>query len=330
MSHYYQITSFERARIELLFNQHQSIRTIASKLHRSPSTICRELSRCAKNNYHAEAAEKDRIKKHKNSHRNRILDNDNLRCYIVDKIVNHQWSPEQISNRTKKSLGVSLVSYVTIYRGIYRNNLGMKKKSKDARGLPRKLRHRGKTRHISGMVERRGKIRISNSIHDRPEEANKRLRLGDWELDTVLGSRGGQVLVTAVDRCTRLLMVKRAQSRKAKDVEPILMEMFQSIPNDRIKTLTPDRGKEFSSHANITANLDVEFYFPDPHSPWQRGSNENTNGLIREYIPKGYDISKLSDEYIEHIVSEINSRPRKIFDWKSASEIYLKKVFQLN
>ncbi|MFD1417527.1 IS30 family transposase [Companilactobacillus keshanensis] len=325
MGHYYQITSFERARIEVLSNQHISIRSIASRLNRSPSTICRELSRCKKGCYQAEIAHKDHVTKHTNSHRSRILENDSLRNYVVDKILNHQWSPEQISNSLKRKFGFSIISYATIYRGIYLNNLGIKKKSKDARGLPRKLRHKGKTRHVAGSIERRGKISISNSIHERPELANKRSRIGDWELDTVLGITAGQVLVTVVDRCTRILIAKRAKSRKAKDVEPILIEILESLPKEQRKTLTPDRGKEFSSHVNITSKMEIEFYFPDPHSPWQRGSNENTNGLIREYIPKGYDISTLSDEYIEHVVSEINSRPRKIFNWQSASEVYLMK-----
>ncbi|MFD1470851.1 IS30 family transposase, partial [Companilactobacillus mishanensis] len=129
---------------------------------------------------------------------------------VVKQILEHHWSPEQISEKLREEYGYCVVSYGTIYRSIYRNNLGIKKISSNARGIPRNLRHRGKTRHNKGTIETRGKIRISNSIHERPNEANNRLRIGDWELDTVLGCPGGEVLVTVVDRCSRFLISKRA------------------------------------------------------------------------------------------------------------------------
>ena len=330
MSHYHQLTAFDRGRIEVLLKEGLSMRRIAKEIGRSVSTISREIARSVGSTYVAENANQNHILARTNSHKHRNLDNDELRNVVIYGINQKHWSPEQIAGRLKVSTGHSIISANTIYRAIYRNNLGQSVKNHGARGIARALRHRGKTRHTKGYIERRGKIKIPNTIDERPAEAASRSRIGDWELDTVVGRKGGQVLVTMVDRKTRILFSKRAESKKTADVMRTIGSILNSLPTSQIQTLTPDRGNEFSAQDEITNKFNVQFYFPDPHAPWQRGTNENTNGLIREYVPKGTAIEDYSDEYIERMVEQINSRPRKLFGWRSAKEYYLSQVFRLN
>ena len=164
------------------------------------------------------------------------------------------------------------------------------------RGAIRKLRHRGKSRHTKGYVERRGQIVISHDIDERPAVANERSRLGDWEGDTVAGITGKACLVTLVDRKSRFLIRGKASEKKAEHVNKV---MIGSLKGQPCETITPDRGKEFAKHTVVTEALEkVQFYFPKPHHPWQRGTNENTNGLLREYFPKGRDLTDVSEAYI--------------------------------
>ena len=304
-----------------MLQEHLSMRQIALKLHRSVSTISREIHRCTAINYQAEKAHAAYIRNRKNSHRKRKLDDELLRLEIINDIQEKHWSPEQIAGRLSVDVGYKVISYNTIYRSIYRDNL-MIKKNHGARGIARQLRHRG-------FFEHRGKLPIPHTIHERPVEADERLRIGDWELDTIVGKTGGQVLVTLTDRKTRLLKAHKAASKRTQDVMDVIEQIFLQTPSNEIKTVTPDRGKEFSANKRITDEFNVEFYFPDPHAPWQRGTNENTNGLVREYIPKGIAMEIYSDDYIELMVRQINSRPRKLFGWRSANEYYLSQVFHL-
>ncbi|KRK73234.1 IS30 family transposase [Lacticaseibacillus nasuensis] len=328
MSHYYQLTAIERGRIESFIQLGLSFRQIATRLNRSVSTISREVHRCAKE-YKALSAHKDYLKRRQACHRHRIFEDKALCRAVLSAIQDNHWSPEQIVGNYQRIKGSSPCSFVTIYREIYRHNLGFPK-NHGARGIARKLRHRGKTRHKKGYVEKRGKIPISHKLAERPTEANTRSRIGDWELDTVVGRDGGDVLVTMIDRRSRLLLAQRASGRKALPVLETLKAMFAKIPHQILATITPDRGKEFRCHRDLTNEYNVEFYFPNPHTPWARGSNENTNGLIREYIPKGTDIATISDDEINQMVWQINTRPRKMFDWKSALEVFWSEMFHLD
>ncbi|WP_204119939.1 IS30 family transposase [Lacticaseibacillus suilingensis] len=327
MSHYHQLTAIERGRIESLVILGLSLHQIAAQLNRSVSTISREIHRCSKD-YKALSAQKDYLKKRKACRRHRIFENEILRSAVITAIQDNHWSPEQIVGNYQRIQGTSPFSCVTIYREIYRHNLGLPK-NHGARGIARKLRHRGKTRHKKGYVEKRGKIPISHKLVERPVEANLRTRLGDWELDTIVGQDGGDVLVTMIDRRSRLLLAQRAAGRKSLPVLETLRAMFAKIPHEILRTITPDRGKEFGRHGDLTTEYQVEFYFPNPHAPWDRGSNENTNGLIREYIPKGTDIATITDEEINQMVWQINTRPRKMFGWKSSLEVFWSEMFHL-
>lgn len=156
--------------------------------------------------------------------------------------------------------------------------------------------------------------------------ANDRLRIGDWEADTVLGKAGGACLVTLVDRCSRFLICTTVKAKKAVFINHAII---RALANQPVFSITPDRGKEFAKHRQVTHCLKANFYFPPPRQPWQRGSNENTNGLLRQYFPKGSDINQWGNQYIQAKVAKLNKRPRKCLNWRTPYEVYYDQVLQL-
>ena len=169
----------------------------------------------------------------------------------------------------------------------------------------RKLRHRGKKRHTKDYVENRGKISISHTIQERPKDANNRTRIGGWEDDTVAGKTGKSCLVTLTDRYYRFLKIQKVAVKKSKLVIEAMVKMLEPLTKH---TVTSDRGKEFTYHQKLCDQLKIEVYFPDPHAPWQRGTNENTNGLLREHFPKESDVTLVNDQIIQlwKILSQSN------------------------
>ena len=330
MSHYKHITPEEREKILVLRSQNHSITYIASNIGRNKSTISRELSR---NNidgeYSAIAAQAAYCNRRIRCRRKTKLSDPNIFKLVQEKFLEHQWSPEQIAGRLKQEHSDISISYTTIYRGIYAGLFDTPEERSSAgnRGAIRKLRHRGKTRHTNDHVEKRGKIVISNDLKDRPEEANNRSRIGDWEGDTVSGSQNGNCLVTLADRKSRMRLCRRAEKKASDCVRDVMIKCLKGQP---LYSITPDRGKEFAKHAEVTEALNgVQFYFPKPRHPWDRGTNENTNGLLREYFPKGDDLSKYSDEYIQSKVDELNKRPRKCLGYLTPYEVYYSKSLHL-
>ncbi|MDA3965080.1 IS30 family transposase [Enterococcus thailandicus] len=272
MSHYNHLTILERENIFLFFNQGKSIRSIASLMKRSPSTISRELKRNTKNTtYSPVLAQTIYSYRKQNCGRKLLLSNNRVWTIVRRLFVEEQWSPEEISHRLKSERTGIAISYTTIYRGIYNGLFETEPLSHRNRGLVRSLRRRGKTRHAKHHVERRGKIEKKLSLF----------------------------------------------------VKDTFIELFSSIHPSRVKSITPDRGKEFSKHSEITKALNgVPFYFPDPHAPWQRGTNENTNGLLREYLPKNKEMDSVTDETIDQYILKLNLRPRKCLHWKTPYEIF--------
>lgn len=329
MSHYQHFTSYERERVEIRLNDGWSYQKIADDLHKAKSTVCREINRFPRGAYTAEKADNQYHTLRKHCHQTRILvANTKLRDAVVKHIIDDQWSPQEFVGRLVAEGHQIKLSYQTIYREIYRTNLGIPKPS-GQRGLPRKLRHKGKSRHGKNYNERRGQIQITHPIEERPELANRRMRFGDWEADTVVGKTGGQVLVTLVDRKSRFLLCARALSKAAHDVMDTMRSLLNKLPDERRLTMTPDRGKEFSKCADIQDTYNMDVYFPDAHSPWQRGSNENTNGLLREYFPKSHEIANYSDQQIFEAVNKLNMRPRKTLGYRTAIEIFFNESFHL-
>lgn len=325
MSHYHHLTITEREKILVLHEQKKSLHVIAREMGRSVSTISREIKRNVVKDevYSAAAAQKRYQKRRKRSRRRKLLENTVLMSKVTKLFLEQQWSPEQISNRLIYENDDFKISYNTIYRAIYAGMLDVSNLSRGNRGVIRKLRHRGKTRRKKGTVETRGKIVISNRIQERPKEAEERKVIGHWEADTMAGKQGSACLITLTDRCSRYLLASKVAKRYSELVAEKMIETFSNLPDEKLRSVTPDRGKEFAKHSKVTEALSgVQFYFPDPHAPWQRGTNENTNGLIREYLPKSYDIAATSESDIIGFVNKINMRPRKCLGWKSPHEVF--------
>lgn len=324
MSSYDHLTLKYRECILLGVTLNDTYQAIADKIGCSKTTISREINRNGgRSAYSAIKAHENYQRRRLKSRRPRILTNLKLRDFVLHYIVQYQWSPEQISGRLAYENSKWQISYNTIYRGIELDNLGIKRKSHGSRGFSRKLRHRGKTRRVKGTVkERRGRFNDVPSIRERPASCEKRSWFGHWEGDTVRGKTGRSALVTLVDRKSRYLLSQRVLKVNAKNVTQAMLDLFHTVTPKRVRTFTPDRGAEFAGYREIRQELGVSVYFPDPHSPQQRGSNENTNGLIREYFPKGTDLDQLTDQDIYQFVEVLNNRPRKVLGWKSPSEVF--------
>lgn len=321
MCHYKHLTLEDREKLLKYQAKGYSITAIAKELGRDKSTISRELKRnTTKGEYLPLAAQKKYEKRRHACRPRKKLSDPALYAYVKARFLEDQWSPEEIEGRLKYENSALKISYSTIYRAIYSKMFDEKGLSHGNRGAVRKLRHRGKSRHKKGYVERRGKIQISHPIEERPEEANNRSRIGDWEADTVAGVTGKACLVTLVDRKSRFLVGGKASIKKAKPVADVMISALKGLP---LETITPDRGKEFTTHADVTEALDkVQFYFPKPYHSWERGTNENTNGLLREYFPKNRDISDISDNYIQDMFNKLNKRPRKCLGFRTPFEVF--------
>jgi IS30 family transposase len=305
----------------------RSVTEIAQAIGRDKSTVSRELSRNSFNAgrgtcYRASAAQGRYERRRKACRRPRILDDPAVFELVRSKFLEDQWSPEQIEGRLALELGESPVSDTTIYRGIrdgrFDGCIGGRKAAC-------RLRHKGKRRRSPGS-ERRGKIRISHDIGERPAEAGSRSRTGDWESDTVAGVRDGACLVTNVDRKTGYLVGGKAARKASGEVNSVMVSSLSGMP---LHSITPDRGKEFAAHAEVTEALGVEFYFALPHHPWQRGTNENTNGLLREYFPKGRPLEPIPESAVQEVYDKINRRPRKRLGFRTPYEAFFSTALQL-
>lgn len=331
MSHYEHLSIKERESILKLRAEGKGIREISRAMNRNAGTISRELKRNGgKDGYWPAEAEKKYRKRRKKCCRKRILDEPEIKSFVQHKIIDEQWSPEQIANRTKLENSVYQVSHPTIYRAIYAGRLETRKLSHGERGIARKLRHRGKTRRKKGEEETRGKLRISNPIEDRPPAANDRSEMGHWEADTVSGKTGSSCLITLTCRKSRMLLTLKIPKKTSAHVRDGMIQLLRALPPELVRSVTPDRGMEFAKHAEISAALNaVPFYFPPPHSPWLRGTNENTNGLIREYCPKSTDLETFVPSFFAAFTNKINLRPRKCLGWRSPFEIFFNQLLHL-
>lgn len=230
------------------------------------------------------------------------------------------WSPEQIAGRLRQVCSEQAVSFKTIYRWIYQGLL--------VKGNTTVLRHKGKRRNPR---ETRGRFNVGKSIQQRPKEVRKRDSFGHWELDTVVSSRGKSkaCVATFAERKTRLYLAVKMPDRTSKSFEKAFGIMADSFPKGTFQTATVDRGKEFACYERLESAHDLDVYFADPYSSWQRGTNENANGLLREFFPKGKDFAEVSAEELVHVLHLINNRPRKCLGWKTAHESFLEALSHL-
>lgn len=316
----------EREKIFYYLAQDKSYREIGTLLDRSHTTISREIKRnTIDGEYSPSIAESKALRRYKRSGRRKKIDmNDQLFEEVFHRIF-QKWSPEQISGYLKGKYQGNLqmqISHESIYQYIYAKAKGELKKH-----LLKYLRQKGrKNKNRKLFHEKRGQIPEAISIHERPKEVEDRQVPGHWEGDLIMGKDHKTALGTLVERTTRYVFIVPLKGKKAKDVREAFTEHFLDVPEELKLSLTYDRGKEMVQHKKLTEDTGVDVYFADPHSPWQRGTNENTNGLIRDFFPKGTDFSKVTYEEIKHVQDMLNERVRKTLNWKSPEYMFKKLI----
>lgn len=308
---YVHFTITERSKIEVLLNLGFSIRKIAQKLDRAPSSVSRELKRNP--DYQCETAQK-RYEQAKTKCGAKTKLNSKTKKVIQEKL-NKTWSPEQIVGR----LFQGTLSFKTIYRWIYSGILDVPVSV---------LRQKGKRQKPKEM---RGKFNVGTPISKRPKEVKKRTTFGHWELDTVVSGRGQAkgCIATFLERKSRWYFAIKMPNRSAFSMEKAIRSLIESFPKGAFQSFTTDRGKEFSCYPTIEEELKTPVYFADPYSSWQRGSNENSNGLLREFFPKGTNFDHVEHDELQSALYLINNRPRKCLGYRTAHEVFMVEVLQL-
>lgn len=316
------LTIEEREKIYYYLSQHKSYREIGLLLGRSHTTINREIKR-SKGEYSPSRAENQAKENLSRCGRKGKIDsNIDLFEEIINKLFK-KWSPEQISGYLKDKYKGNYqmnLSHETIYQYIYAKPKGELKKQ-----LLKYLRHKGrKNKNRKLSHEKRGQIPDAIPIDQRPEEVEGRQVPGHWEGDLIMGKDHKTAIGVLVERSTRYLFIVPLKAKKATDVREAFAHHFTDVPEHMKKSLTYDRGKEMTEHKVFTEDTKIPVYFADPHSPWQRGSCENTNGLIRDFFPKGTDFSKITYEELKHVQDMLNERVRKTLNWKSPEYMFNK------
>jgi IS30 family transposase len=287
-----------------------SIRGLARQLGRSPSTISREITRNGgPAAYRAACADQRAWQCAKRPKRCLLATNEPLRQAVAEKLE-QQWSPRQVAGWLRvvhHNDPTMQISHETIYRSLFIQARGVLKKELTAHLRSRRTIRRAKC--ATGKGQGRGQIVDAISIRERPAEAEDRAIPGHWEGDLLSGARNSHI-ATLVERHSRFLMLVRVENKNTDTVVAALTQKVQTLPPGLMSSLTWDRGKEMASHKTFTVATDVQVYFCDPRSPWQRGSNENTNGLLRQYFPHGTDLSVFTQQDLDEVARRLNTRPR--------------------
>ena len=297
-----------------------SLRSIAGGLGRAASTVSRELKRNGGHRrYRAAAADSQAWDRALRPKACKLARHDELRQLVAAKLEDN-WSPEQIAGWLRHTYpdGESYqVSHETIYRSLFVQARGVLKKELQAH--LRSGRAIRRSRHATGKGDQRGSLVDAISIRERPASVEDRAVPGHWESDLLCGSANSYV-VTLVERHSRYVMLAKVPNRDSQSVTTALIALTQRLPDELLKSLTWDRGKEMAQHKRFTLATDAAVYFCDPQSPWQRGSNENTNGLLRQYFPKGTNLSVHAQERLDEIARQLNGRPRKTLGFETPAE----------
>ena len=314
------LTLSEREEISRGMVAASSIRSIAGSLGRAPSTVSREINRNGgRKRYRAAAADKRAWTEALRPKRCKLAQHPCLRL-AVERKLKHNWAPEQIAGWLKcryPDNKVYHVSHETIYRSLFVQARGVLKKE-----LMKHLRSGRpirRSRHATAKADRRGQIPDMIPIRERPAEVEDRAVPGHWEGDLVAGSNNSY-MATLVERHTRYVMLAKIPSRDTETVINALIKQAHKLPRELYRSLTWDRGKELTDHKRFTLATDIKVYFCDPQSPWQRGSNENTNRLLRQYFPKRTDLSVHSQAHLNWVARELNERPRKTLHFETPAE----------
>lgn len=312
---YHHLTRDQRCQLYALKKRGDSVSIITNELKVHRSTIYRELKLnqglCGYR--HKQAHEKAVQRRHKASKKKPKMTHTTIT--IIKEKLGLQWSPMQIAGWLKKRGNVTIVSHESIYQYVWQDK---------QRGgfLYKELRHSGKkyNKRSKGMSGR-GCIPNRIDIDERPKEVDDKIRLGDWELDTIIGTGQSGVITSMVERRSKLTMLTKVSKRTAVEVEQALLERLTPI-KDFVLTLTADNGKEFANHLGVSEALESGFYFAKPYHSWERGLNEHTNGLVRQYYPKSKRFDEISSDELMKVEILLNNRPRKVLDFATPIEIF--------
>lgn len=315
MKKYKQLDMAERAVIAAMRMRRISIKLIAETLGRDRSTIYREVQRnkaVHDGAYRYGRAHECAGARRKRSRRNLQFGEDDLRR--VQELLENLWSPEQISGYLKR-IGELSISHETIYRYVWSDWKKGGKLHLYLRGARKKYRKR------YGRKDSRGRVSGKRSIQERPAIVEERARIGDWEIDTVLGNKTKPCIVTLVERKTGYLLIGKLEARTVEETNRATIALIREHP-ERFRTITSDNGTEFHGYKAIEAATGIPIYFATPHHSWERGTNENTNGLIRQYLPKRQSMAKLTQPQCNLIAEHLNYRPRKRHEYKTPHECF--------
>ena len=314
------LTLSEREEISRGIVARRSIRSMASLLGRSPSTVSREVCRHGGDDrYRAAVADEQAWIRTRRPKRCKLANSPWLRRAVARKL-RLNWSPEQIAGwlkRTHPEDGSYQVSHETIYRSLFVQARGVLKK--ELLGHLRSKRTIRRSKQATQKGSDHGQIKDMISIRERPASVEDRAVPGHWEGDLLSGSKNSHI-ATLVERHTRYVMLAKVANKETNTVVSALIKQAKKLPTELYKSLTWDRGKELAAHKQFTLATDIDVYFCDPQSPWQRGSNENTNGLLRQYFPKGTDLSVYSQAHLNKVARQLNERPRKTLEFETPAE----------
>lgn len=321
------LSECEREQLSRSLYAGESLRAIARQLKRSPSTISREVARNGgREHYRAAEAEARALARSRRPKRCKLARYRRLRRHVA-RLLQRQWSPEQIAGWLRQTFPddkTMHISHETIYRTLFIQARGALKK-----GLLEHLRTHRRTRRgkpSTAKGRNHGQIVDATSIRQRPAEVEDRAVPGHWEGDLISGTNNSHI-ATLVERKTRYVMLVKLKNRESKTVADALSEYLRRLPAVLRRSLTWDRGTEMAQHKRLSVAADLQIYFCDPRSPWQRGTNENTNGLLRQYFPKKTDLSQHSQSHLNAIARRLNERPRKTLGFISP-EVALAKVLR--
>lgn len=311
---YHQITREERYTISALRKQGHSTRTIADNLGRHHSTIYREIerNRCNDGHYRPSKADTRTQTRRSVSRRNQHFSEEDFR--LVDDHLRKQWSPEQISGYFKAH-EILAISHETIYQHVWQDKAEGGDLYTHLRGASKRRRKR------YGAYDSRGRLAGKRPLSERSQEANERTEFGHWEIDLMHGRGSKDCVVTLVERKTRYTLVGKLESKTKEQTNLRTIKLIKPI-SEAFKTITADNGTEFHGFSKIEKTCDLEFYFATPYHSWERGTNENTNGLIRQYLPKKESMESVTQATCNSIAKILNSRPRKILGYQTPEEVF--------
>lgn len=320
---YTQLTHDDRVSFALLRRMGHSLRSIGRELGKHHTTLGREIQRNQKKNKSGYDARRARQLVHDRrtyAHRRRrkLMNIPWLRCYVIRKLKLY-WSPEQIAGRLRARHKRTIICHETIYDWIYEERPDLKQYLRSQKGKYRRRHGSNRRKRMREMEEKKRRVDA------RPQIIEERKRIGDWEGDTVVGKEKTERILTHVERKSGLLLADKVEKARAELVRTITVERFKTLPASKRRSVTYDNGTEFSEYELIERDANITVYHAYSYRSWERGTNENTNGLLRQFFPKGSSFRNITQENVDHAVSLINNRPRKRHNYRTPLEVFNRK-----